>query len=95
LIKLVEIKLNQKSDTYYLNEILINPDYIVSITEEVTVTEELRLHESKRPNGLDSRARIVEIILSDNKRYNVVGSTEMILNKLTKYPQKTRIILKD
>lgn len=95
MIKLVELKNNPNSERYLLKEILINPDFIVSIEEEYELSRELSLNENLRPRDLDKRTQFVKITLSDGKKHRIVGTPTIILKKLTRYSGNTRNILKD
>ena len=95
MIKLIEIRSNPESERYLLREILINPDFIVSIEEENQVSKDIYLNENLRPKDLDKRTQISKVTLSDGKRYNIVGTPTILLQKLTRYSGNTRNILKD
>lgn len=95
MIRLIEVRSNPNSERYLLKEILVNPNFIVSIEEEEDFNREMRLNEHLRPKDLDSRAQFVKITLSDGKKHRIVGTTTILMKKLTRYSGNTRNILKD
>ena len=95
MIKLIEIKLSPRTGKYYLQELLLNPDYIVSVEEEKSVSQDMRLNENKRPLDLDPRTSVVEVPLYNGKKHNIIGTPEIVLKKVSGYPRNSRNILKD
>jgi len=91
LIKLFKItKIQQK---YKLQEILLNPDFIINITSNEIIKD--KLNESSFNDGLDFKHEFCDVLVSEGNRGNVitvVGDKKYIENLINKSNQK--IILK-
>ena len=81
MIKLVQvIRANQKGE-YYLREVNVNPNHVVSInpSDEFIVL----LHQDKLPKGLDNNHEFVEINFSNGKTIIAVGTPQLISERIS------------
>jgi|TARA_R110002153_G_scaffold614_1_gene2907 hypothetical protein len=87
VVKLVEVKENRgvtSGSQYSLREVFINPQRVVSMSEEPRLATELR--EGKMPEGMNEQQSFTRIVLdqgSGGSSMIVVGSPVMIDQKLT------------
>ena len=91
LISLVEVYKNThplQGETflrYGLREILLNPEHVVAIRENLTLEE--KLEKGLFPEGLDRRQRFTKLQLSmgngqSSVSINIVGDTRLVAEKL-------------
>jgi len=81
MIKLVQvIRANQKPE-YYLREVNVNPNHIVSMSpsDEFIVL----LHQDKLPEGLDNNHEFIEINFSNGKTIIAVGTVKLINERIS------------
>jgi len=87
VVKLVEVKENRgvtSGSQYTLREVFINPQRVVSMSEEPRLATELR--EGRMPEGMNEHQSFTRIVLdqgSGGSSMIVVGSPVMIDQKLT------------
>jgi len=80
MIKLVQvIKANQKNE-YYLRDVSVNPNHIVSINPSDKFI--ILLHQNKLPEGLDQNHEFIEISLLNGKTIITVGTPQIINEKI-------------
>ena len=81
MIKLVQvIQANQKNE-YYLREVNVNPNHIVSTSPSDKFI--MLLHQNKLPEGLDNNHEFVEINFSNGRTIIAVGTPLLIGEKIT------------
>lgn len=81
MIKLIQvIRANQKSE-FYLRQVNVNPNHIVSINPSDEFI--MLLHQSKLPEGLDNNHEFVEISFSNGKTIIAVGTPQLISERIT------------
>ena len=93
LVSVIQVKFDYTTGKYALKEVALNPEYVVSVDEESKVSQELRVYEAKRPEGLDPRVTTSSITLAGGKVLTVLGAPSVIMEKLS-IKQGNRTILR-
>lgn len=94
LVKMVQVKFDYTSGKYALEEIGINPEHVVSVVEERKVSQEIRVYEAKRPEGLDSRVSTSTVLLTNGHRFTVIGAPDIVLEKLSNNSRSRKTVLR-
>ena len=85
MVKLIEIKKTMRGGTASLSELYVNPDQIVSVSEDLTASETL-IHEA-RDLGLAEGVKFSKVVISEGnypKVLTIIGSPTEIYNKIRK-----------
>ncbi len=85
MVKLIEIKKTMRGGGSTLSELYINPDHIVSVSEDTFANENL-INEAKNL-GLIEGVKFSKVIISEGnypRTLTVVGSPAEIFNKIRK-----------
>jgi len=85
MVKLIEIKKSIRGSSTALSELYVNPDHIVSVSEDIIANETL-LHEAKNL-GLVEGVRFSKVVISEGnhpRTLTIVGSPTEIYNKIRK-----------
>ena len=82
LVKLIEVKKQQRGGVASLNEIYVNSDHIISVIEE-----NFRILTEDNGLGLSADARFSKVIISEGshtRSLTVVGTPSEVYNKIIK-----------
>jgi len=80
MIKLVEVVTANKNNEYYLREVSVNPNHIVSVSPSDEFV--ILLHQEKLPIGLDRNHEFVEVYFSNGRKIITVGTPKIINEKI-------------
>ena len=93
LVNVIQIKFNYTTGKYSLEEMVVNPEHVVSVVEETKVSQEIRVYEAKRPSGLDARVSTSTISMVNGSKFIVIGAPEVLLEKFSS-SSKPRTLLR-
>ena len=85
MVKLIEVKRSMRGGTASLSELYVNPDHIVSVSED-TIANEGLINEAKNL-GLIDGVRFSKVVISEGsqpKTITVVGSPSEVFGKIKK-----------
>jgi len=80
MIKLVEIVKANQNNEYFLREISVNPNHIISIRDSDKFI--ILLAQNQLPKGLNNNHQFIEVSLSSGNSIIAVGTPQIINEKI-------------